>query len=388
MQNATSDFYAIGSGGRLRAGLPSVLPPWVPALGTVADVSTNVLVDVRGSSAAAGLFSGWSGISYAPLLGDMGSFICMGGGHGDGSHNDIYRYDIATRVFSKIKNAAPIFIASNTYVADPVTGWMWGDTGATTVQVGEPFCAHFYSFAIVVPRSDSPYGSLLTPTRGSMPLAGQFATQQSHRFNLNGSATKWDMHGAPLTNRAQHGCSIFDSKRRRVVVLGDGPKSVASWTDPENEATGDLQFAGSYDAYYRIGGYHTAEDLYMIVKYLGGLRLTVIDPVTGAVTHPTAVGDTPTEADEGAWDWVERWNSWVYYPGMGGNNIYQLKAPSNPRTDMWTWIKHTVTGTARARQTNQGGPPYNRLRYNHPTQSVFWAPKVDEPVQAFRIPAP
>lgn len=163
------------------------------------------------------------------------------------------------------------------------------------------------------------------------------------------------------------------------------------------ETPGTFTSSSLVDGNYAIGGYHASEDCYLVARCASGATLyfKVIDPVTNTVYTPAVTGTGPSglapyENKDGAWDWVNEWNAWVYYPGLGGNDIYTLKAPSNPRTGTWTWDKQTVTGTARSRyvDANNSGLPYNRLRYCAGIDSVLWFAEYDQPVQAFRINAP
>ena len=115
------------------------------------------------------------------------------------------------------------------------------------------------------------------------------------------------------------------------------------------------------------------------------LILGVFDPVTNVFTKPSSSGVAPTGSD-GAFDWSDVWNAWVYWPGNGGNTVYFLKAPANPRTGTWVWSSQTVTGISRVGTT---WPQYNRIRHCAALGDVLlWVPNYNVPMQGIHVTAP
>jgi hypothetical protein len=398
---APADNYFIASGATLYAGCAAPdagIPPWVPAPGTVADISLNTLFDVKGTiTNSIAITRTWSGVAYAPWWGAYGTLVGGGGGHSDGNQNFLMQYDIQSRLFSILKPSCPVFHAdADNYVADVTTGWMFGDTVGGSLQVGEPFTGHFYAYQIALPPSalaGAPNGWLFTPGRTSMAEGAQRATKQSHKFALGmGAGTKWSMHGSPLSREPSHGASIYDSLRNRVVAFSDSQASSTKLHPYIDIATGNqntLNVDTAVTGNYVVGAYHVAGDCYMLARYISGaLSFKVIDAVTLVVTSPVPSGTAPVETAEGAWDWVEAWQAWVYYPGSG-NNIYTLKCSGDPRGNNWAWAKQTVTGTANSYVIGGGGGlPYNRLRYCAPLGIMVWFADYLVPVQGFNISAP
>ena len=100
--------YAFGPRG---SGVGSL--SWVPSPGQWAAVSLNVMTDVprtvepnNGSSwgGTNGMMATWAGGAYAPELGELGSLLYgPNGGHASYNGNDVYCYDIRTRLFSILK---------------------------------------------------------------------------------------------------------------------------------------------------------------------------------------------------------------------------------------------------------------------------------------------
>jgi hypothetical protein len=403
MATPVGDSYSAGSGVTIYGGRFGP-PAWLPSLGTVADISLNTPLAAAGvpyATTMAGFARSWGGMAFAPWWGKYGRAVTGAGGHGDGAQNWLLGLDLETQLFYMERPSCTVFHAtSDNYVGDPVTGWMWADTGGVNLQVGEPFTSHFYAFQIALPPSSlagASNGWLFTPGRGSIAEGGQKSTGQSHKYAL-GSGGAWSMHGAPLLRGPAHGPSIYDSKRNRVLHFGDSQGSaqqVFPCIDIATQATGSITTGYIY-GFYQMGGYHSAADCYVMARYAANvLTFNVEDAVTNAMTTPTPTGTPPTESAEGAWDWVDAWNAWVYYPGDGSNNIYTLKCAGDPRGNSWVWGKQTVSGTARSRffDTNGGGLPYNRLRFVPGLSAagkgaILWIPDYNIPAQIFHISAP
>ncbi|MCC7404394.1 MAG: hypothetical protein IT288_08345 [Bdellovibrionales bacterium] len=62
-------------------------PSWLPAVGTIADLSLNTLKSqapiVDGAPTSANVVLPWCGMTYAQTYGGLGSIVIYGGGHTD-----------------------------------------------------------------------------------------------------------------------------------------------------------------------------------------------------------------------------------------------------------------------------------------------------------------
>lgn len=392
------------------------MPSWVPAPGTVADISLNtpaaILTPLYGDNVAKGFSRSWSGRAFARWWGRYGRSVGGFGGHGDGAKTPLLGYDVESRLYYLEKPSCPVFhSAVHTgvpgspedgfdYVADPATGWMWNDTIESTVQVGEPFTSHFYGIQVAVPpsaRAGAPNGWLVTPTRGSMAEGGQRATYAGHRFAL-GQDTVWTMHGAAHTMRNEHGPSWYDSLRNRVCFVGDFPCSAVGWRHMGDESKGTTPIPnGSVEGYYAVGGYSEELDKGMFARNFtgatnssiyAGVNIWVMHPVTGNKYRPVATGVLPPTTEEGAWAWNEDRQCWGYHAGMGGNDFYEIYCTGDPTGNNWVSRKFTTTGTARTGYVAGGSStPYSRLNWCPELEIYLWEPGYDMPAQAFNIPA-
>jgi len=384
--------------------LSVVASNWIPTLGTIAAVSTNTMdavkqVGIPISSGSIGshqeILGAWSGMGFAADYGSMGSLICTGGGHSDYLGNDVYRYDIASRAWSRIKDSASIFLASDTYIANPTTGWMWANTAATAVQVGQPFTSHFYGQLVVVPGAampgTAPNGWLFTPGRRSMPWDGQRSTAQAHALAI-GSATLWEAVGVPMASEPAHSPSIYDSSRNRVIAFSNGPVSNYKYMSMATRTPGvQATTGGGIVAGFSVGGYSTTDDLYLIIGWSTSTLNVhhIVDPVTNIrydVTNNVTGTPPPSTSTLGGWDWVNQWRTWVFYPGEGGKTVYTLKAPANPRNGTWTWGSQTLTGPTVPAQA--GTPHYTRFKYIPAIERFLWVSTTTQAVQCFGVTQP
>lgn len=95
----------------------SGIPAWAPSPGTFRDVSLNLAVDVNPCPASNCVYSGSSGVNaafdtwtsgvFAPELGSLGSYVCWGGGHMAGAGNEVYRFDLATQLWTRMGTPSP-----------------------------------------------------------------------------------------------------------------------------------------------------------------------------------------------------------------------------------------------------------------------------------------
>ena len=381
------------SGGRFR------LPAWVPPRNSVADISVNTALAVKGvNTEISSITNSWSGAAWAPWVGKYGRMYAAGGGHGDGDQNFIVGYDVEERLFFIEKDKAPVFTFEN-YIADPVTGWMWANSDGTEVQVGEVFTTHFYCFHIALPpdsgvddASVAPDGWLYTAGRGTMPAGGQRGTKAAHAYAIGNPDKKFTIHGDPVVFGPTHGPSIYDSRRKRVVSIRESESSATKihpYTDLETGATGTLSLSRFIMAYYAIGAYWEAEDCYITAVYeSGAFKFNIVDAATSIAYIISIEGAAPNEVSIGSFEWVEAWRAWVYYPG-NGNNVYTLKCVGDPRSDAFVWGVQTITGTATPSSFGSGATiPLNRFRYCEPLDLFLWFPNHSLPMQAIRIAAP
>lgn len=381
------------------------IPAWYVAMaaGTVEDLTTNTPVEALGYGV--NFMRAYSGWAWAPWWGLAGSVVWAGGGHGDGTPNSILRADVATRLISVIKTAATAFVKSTTYVADPVTGWMWANAtdGDATVQVGEPFAAHHYANITALPESAFPgqgamNGWLYKVGAMSMPLAGQSQTNQAHKLRM-GVDQQWSAHGnSSIPNAATYGPSCYDPVRNRVWYIegNAAPVDTLWYRDMADGTRGSVALSGGALSFgdlignYRVLVHHAAADVFLSVIN-SDASLVVFDPATGVRTSPTLTGTAPpTQLQGWAWGWSDVWNALFFHDGetIDNRTIYFLKPTGDPRTDAWAWSSQTVTGTMRRVYTvgADSNATYNRLSHAAALgDALIWGPDDQAPLQVVKL---
>lgn len=381
--------YGYVTGGR------SLLPEWSPPVGVLSDISLNTIYDARVTEAQAAMqqqIDAWAGAIFVPTYGYLGSMIFHTGGHIYFDSNAIYRYDIATRLWSNERPPATQFLDADSYIADVVTGWMWAADGGVGLQVGEPFAAHTYAWLTWIPPSNAPgtkHGYLYTPGRGSMSRPGQKGTNQPHKYEI-GTKDLWTFAGSQIGTKPAHSFAFFDKSRNRVVYgYGDAPSRVMYWVDPINDLAGQIVFPDtdpSWTPYYFVGFHDVEDDLYIGARVQPSvIELSVIDPTTGRHYKPATSGDVPTGTfplgDSGI-EWVEKWHSLVCYAGT--DTVWTLKAPKDPRTGVWQWSSQPISGTSR----HLVAQPLTKFKYVPRLDLFMWPMTHNTPVQGFRINPP
>lgn len=385
----------------------------VPALGTVANLGTQTVDQVAGAGRT--FWVAYGGICWAPFWGRFGSIIAMGGGHGDGATNDIYRIDVETGQVTQIKPAAPAFAGPNAEAGDLTTGWMWDSAAGTGTQVGEPMTCHRHASLLWMPErafagEAAANGWLYEAWAGAVPYTGNGSCVTSHRLKA-GVDVKWTIHGsanAPSVRiqgfwfHQAYGAA-YDEKRRKVwyqasaTVSGGFPSSVLGSRDLANSsALGDTTFTPQAPAAAFNASYETLErsDRHDLMFSTGRLdsgnysRLVVWDPVDNKMYEPAQTGTVPTLGVNTARGWCDAWNAFVFYPGQG-STVYFLAPTGNPRTSAWQWTARTFTGAITEFPAGPQ-PGFNRLVPipGLPDRCMVWCCRTSSVVQMIRVAAP
>lgn len=384
-----------------------------PALGTVGNLCTQTVDQVAGAGRT--FWVAYGGICWAPFWGRHGSIIAMGGGHGDGATNDIYRIDVETRDVTQIKPSATAYAGPNGEAGDLTTGWMWDSTAGTGTQTGQPMTSHRHAGLLWLPERTFPgesaaNGWLYEPFAVAVPYTGNSSCVTAHRIK-GGVDTTWTIHGSsnPTSSRIQgfwfhwaYGAA-HDPVRRKIwyqasaTVSGGFPSAVLGSRDlADSSALGDTTFAPQAPAAAFNASYETLErsnrhDLMFSTGANGSgnySRLAVWDPVDNKLYQPPQTGSVPTLGVNTARGWCDAWNAFVFYPGQG-STVYFLAPTGNPRTAAWQWTARTFTGSITEFPAGPQ-PGSNRLvpLPGLPDRCMAWCCKTNSVVQIIRVAAP
>ena len=397
-----ADSYPITPGRPVYFGVDA-MPNWLPAVGAIGTVGLNAMSSVyptgapdtrtRGSEA---VLSAWNSTVFASDLGAMGSIIAWGGGHADYLGNEVYRYDIATRVCSLIVGPFDIPVSyhlgtqaddpndgpnTGTGVSSTAHGEYWASDEKSAEVVGQKCATHTYGHLIYVPAAQA--GN----TSGWLVMVGNFNVQ-AHYVDLDNPSAGWSRLGPMMDVTPAYGLSLFDTLRSRIVVYPyvNGPGttcrvlslSTLTWSNISQDYL---------RTYYGVGHYMEADDLYLVMRAHNpddaeGV-LQIHDPVTGAKYRPTCTGDVPAYGAAGTPEWIESTRQVVYWPGAG-STLYTGQAPANPRTGTWVWTARAYSGDAPV-TSYSANPMYRRLHYVPALQSLVHIGRMSQPAQAWRI---
>lgn len=412
------DSYTVTSGQPLYAGMNglqvgvgTLTPSWLPSSGQMARVSlanidaaadkTNPDPWLNDSDLSAAL-NAWCSTLWCPGYGPMGSIIVTGGGHGDRLSNAVFRYDVATRQTSRITNgsAIPIRVAkdydtvcgqSTAYLPYTPTpnpyGEFWTNTNRDTIMVDQMAPTHSYGNYVYVP------GAAVGNTNGYAVVMGNF-NFIAHHIDLDNPSTGWHRSCALFTTvmpsaiPISYGCSVYDSKRKRIVSWPYSNNS-ASFVVMMDIQTRGLSVApsGAPDTYYTLANYMVADDLYLVSKLQptnGVWTMYVIDPNNMGTPHQTTQIGTFPPAGVLTFTWDEGRRQWVGWDAANAN-LWICQAPANPITGTWVWSQRSYTAQqALVLQTGQNHM-FNRLHYSAPLDSFLCITRVDGPVQLWKV---
>jgi len=402
----------------------SSLPAWAPGLGEYADISLTTALATSGvnpcpanncpytmNEGQSAIWRDWNGGVFAPTMGVLGSMLCHGGGHWGYSGNEVIRYDIATRVWSRLNNPANYGFNKD--------GWVpFTKAPAAVVNSygsfpdGTPNPLHYYNGIEYVP-SDAGGGTL-----GSIVFM--------HRMNSNSDVTDfqwWKFDIATLTwshgptcikisslNGNQYVGLTYDSKRKgiwRVDINADVNSNGLSFYSLTTGQQYDVPLnSGNSFSLGRPGSgmisYNAARDCLVVFRYVSAVaQLACVDlssftlgvspfapthQITQSGTgHPLLVGGTSYPP---LLEWCPYDGNYYCVNWPTNSRMYKLTVPAT-LTGTWAWSSELLTaksGTGavafEARSSDNG--LFSRFRYVPGIKSFVWTDGQDLMVQAGR----
>jgi hypothetical protein len=357
----------VGTGG---GGGGSQDVTWLPATNAWGIVGLNTLQSVAAAYPGSGnsfignntFIDQWDGSSFAPRLGTLGSILYgPSGGHGTYDGSDVYRYDLATRLFSLLKD-------SYRPTSRP------GGNANGEFPDGSPHAPHSYQGHQCLPIAG--VWNLVVPQTYFDLSDGNNRLYVSHRLNVESPAGAW-VRGPTFSNML-HTPAAYDHSRRCI------------WYYPE--ASGPLQrFDGTTITSFGGGGaisqpsmmtYDNRRDLLWMLAFSLG---TPIAMMSRNLQNPTAAWTSYTTAStpHGAatLDYVEEIDRILSWPG--GAQIYQWN-PGSPNSG-WS-VFATATGTPPTLPNTDGGAGiYSKIRYVPRVGALLGTNQTGQQVRAYRI---
>ncbi len=370
------------------------LPSWVPQPGTFANISLNLPSSTGVYPCPAGGcvyvgsdpqgFLTWTSGIYAPELGTMGSYVKFGGGHKGYAGNEVYRFDVATRLWSRMGNPSPYSDAAGNidqYGAFPD---------------GKPAAPHNYQTMGIrfASSGGGTYGSLIQATvpacdeNGSLRSGAwwqfDFAQQTWKRFIDStgvdaGSYPHKLMAQEPTTGHFWWLGGGNTSKITRVTQTGViTAYAVEFYTQTYSSpavvpGSRILAVNGWFET-----GQHELKLIDLALLEKGGTAATAIRRAT--------VSGTPANGDSGL-QWCPDRGAFAAMNSEEPTRIYWLTPPTDLWSGTWKWSVETLApaGGASAYMITDGSSytgSFNRFVWCPPIKSFLWATGRNNPVQA------
>jgi hypothetical protein len=363
-------------------------PAWVKAMpvGTWAPASQNRLADVdpakdpaanpvypnmpqwTGNNGHACVIECWNGGAFATRLGAKGSLLAWGGGHKGYYGNEVYAFDMQTRLWTRLSNPykTPAF---------PVTDGWWPD--------GSPAVPHTYAMVGYHAGTNS-----LVSMQTERDNAGGIVVPMLVFFDL--SAKTWRRGPIAPSHIQYGGWGVYDLSRDTWWM--EGGDSGGNFGRYAMNGTGT---AGTWTMYPPKFNYLDAmaerdpvHDIIVTTHFERDADMYGID-LTNPGSAPvllTQGGSPPTRSGRHGWEWSPIRQAFIYW--RAGGDVYQVKlAGSNWKTGTWVWERLTAPDNGVIPADPSPGV-YNRFRlatYDDAEVAVV-VNSTTGPVYAFRLP--
>ena len=284
-----------------------------------------------GISGPAAVYTAWNGAAYCSGYGTYGSMIHWGGGHTDYYGNEVYRMDLDTLTWSRIKDP----YASAT--GGTATNGIWPD--------GTPAAAHTYYYIAGLPTSlvickrqiNNTPTSAYNISRFDLPTLTWYNNTNDHSLNAQND------EGICYDSTRDVYWLVASVQGLNWSKFTPGSGSAGSWTN-YTEPTG---------AYNQGCGpvYVPSKDCVVGLFESTSVGLDPASPTTDKVIL-TSTGTRPSMSG-GSARWSSNLGAIVFYPSRS-SQIYLFTPPSGDwRTGTWTWSQRSVTGSTG---THSGTP--------------------------------
>jgi len=383
-------------------------PDWVKQIpaGTWAAVSFNTLRDVDPAKDPDAnpnfprsppwtpyqqmVLEAWNGGAFATGYGKSGALIVCGGGHYDYFGNEVYAFDLESRLWQRLTNPYPS-------PAFPVVDGIWPD--------GTPSVAHTYdqvdyhpgtnSFVMMRTQYDNT-GGQNTPIVAMFSLDDLKPADLNENRNFNKRNWRWSHRHTSMYARSG-GWSAYDPKRDVLWANGgDGTDSLVSF-DPKTAHSdgryGTFQtFPKRSTATNAVAAYDPVNDIVVFTIFRDAPLVFAIDlsqPDTGSRGNVTLVqaGSPPPLEQAHGWEWSPTRRAFIYY--RRGAGVFEFKQSGRDwRTGPWTWTQLTSheNGLTPAGESRNGVFSKFRIAHFDDAEVALVVTRTDGPVYAFRIP--
>jgi hypothetical protein len=385
-------------------------PAWVMEIapGTWAEISRNTLADVdpaadpavnpnhpgsapwRGMVGQRGVLDAWNGGAFASRLGRYGALIAFGGGHNDYFGNEIYAFDLESRMWRRLTD--PYAGSREAMVAYRADG---------AFPDGTPLPPHTYDTVDYHPRTNS---LVLLRVAQQLGSGGQ-VLKGMPAYLYSFDSRQWRRSLALDHPLKAAGWSAYDSRRDGYWV--NPPPSTPNrpgfrFFDPNGEnADGSVGIWSESHGPRKPGGgdgmgsYEPQNDLVVYTDFRKepGVVYAVEARRPASAAVPLGLrGDPPDLGYAHGWEWSDLRRGFVYWPRTAGADVHELRLGGDDwRRDPWTWRRLTSPSNRivpQPMQFDRGVYSRFRLVRFRDAEVALVVNRADGPVYAFRVPAP
>jgi hypothetical protein len=362
-------------------------------------VGSNVMKDIdpcparncvyTSTSGQNGLLA-YCGAAFAPNLGTKGSILTLGGGDADYWGNEVYAFDLATNVWTRLTNPSTA-LTGQAYPGDTTFDPVHGEYAD-----GTPGAAHTYNVLVVIPGGTGGKGILLwligLYVYGRGTLSGW-----THALDLGaGTWTRYSTNAVSFSLSSSVSC--YDATTNKVWLLPSGGyHNNLDCFDLGTKAHTNVTlgnpggFIVGYNpcaAQFPVGG------LLLFATGIGNygsplafsLRAVNLANTAGGVITLTLTGDMPLAAAYSCFGFDWDFDANVGYVVHGNTTadagelavVYKVTPPTGPLlTGTWTLAKITLP---QALLPNASDGIYSRWRYAGTLQKFVMISKNTDPV--------
>lgn len=364
------------------------LSSWIPAPGTFADVSLNRPSDVNpcpgggcaysGTEGQSGVFEDWTSGVFAPELGALGSYVCWGGGHKGYAGNEVYRWDVESRLWMRMGNPSSFSDAPGNIAADG------------SFPDGKPAAPHTYHTLGIRDSvyGGGPNGSLIQATLPACDANGNGRSGAWWQFNFATATWSKFVDSSGVSAGTLGFKTMIQEPNGHCWWFGGGYLSnIARITQ-----SGAIS---KYNVSVNSGNYFSGGIVSPRIAVLNGefgrgteLRLINLAAVEAGgsdanVWKSPNVTGTPAGGAHGL-RWCPELGRFAAMDGASPTKIYWLVPPPDPWTGTWTWLAETMAASGGAVPRTLVNGSHGRFVWCPTIRCFLWATAARLPMQAYR----
>lgn len=362
------------------------LPSWVPDPGRFANVSLNVPRDVHppsgspfwGNEGPSGVWQDWTSGAFVSDFGAMGSYLCWGGGHGGYYGNEVYCWDVDTRLWSRLGIPSP-------YGGDSLRA-------DGSFPDGNPGPPHTYGAlaTLSAAHGGGPSGSLIQATLPACLPTGNGANAYWWRFDLKSQQWSHFISSSGIERGTTTHAALVQEPNGNFWWRGSGYVTRITRVTPSGQITPYNVSLNS--SYTDCGDVVPGQRIAVLVGGVSGsdLWLLNLSAIESGATGRAAAKQIATSGAPARYSWGMRWvpDRRAFGTLDPGNptQLYWL-TPSDPAdawNSNWTWSIETLAGAGGATATPCRNGSWGRFVWVPAIKCFLWSPTGAAPMQAYR----